>query len=315
MSFRTVFITIFALGAGILAAAGAYLLRGQASKSGEPKMASIVVTAADVPRGASLSSEMLAVRQWPQGYVPEGAITSLAEALDRTAWVPLVKGEPIMENKLTARGAGRGMAALVPRGMRAVTIQTPNISTGVAGFILPGNHVDVLLTMSQAGSQDATGGGSTVALLQNVEILAVDQRIEAPNENRVDPKDLRSVTLLVSPEQASRLELGQNKGTLHLSLRNPEDIDSAAVPPVTLAELRLQQSETGAVVKSSLPGEPQTVKRIRPAIQQIRTIRGSQNGVVHLSRLQEPAPEQVEDASSDGENAHSDPSLVRAEGS
>ena len=69
-----------------------------------------------------------------------------------------------------------------------------------------------------------TGGGSTTTLLQNVEILAVDQKVDGPADNKVDSTNLRSVTLLVTPDQAAKLSLGQSKGTLHLTLRNPETI-------------------------------------------------------------------------------------------
>jgi Flp pilus assembly protein CpaB len=77
--------------------------------------------------------------------------------------------------------------------------------------------------------------------LQGVEILAVDQRVEAPAENKVDPKDLRSVTLLVTPEQGAKLTLAQNQGTLHLALRNPQDDQPASVRPVTLADFKFYQ--------------------------------------------------------------------------
>jgi Flp pilus assembly protein CpaB len=129
----------------------------------------------------------------------------------------LLKDEPVANGKLAPKGSGRGMAALIPLGMRAFTIKTPGIASGVAGFVMRGHKVDVLLTMNDVGANDQTGGGSTTTLLQNVEISAVDQNIDAPAENKMD-KDLRSVTLLVTPQQAKQLDLGQNKGTLRLAL-------------------------------------------------------------------------------------------------
>jgi Flp pilus assembly protein RcpC/CpaB len=112
------------------------------------------------------------------------------------------------------QGSGRA-TSLIPVGMRAFTIAMPSVASGVAGLILPGNRLDVLLT-SQGKS-----GLLTTTLMQNVKILAVDSRIEALAESRVGPK-LTSVTLLVTPEQATKLALGQSTGTLHLSLRGPE---------------------------------------------------------------------------------------------
>jgi pilus assembly protein CpaB len=175
--------------------------------------------------------------------VPDGAITQLKEAVDRVASIPLAKGDPVVEAKLTPKGiSAHGLDALIPEGMRAFTITTSLVS-GVAGFILPGSKVDVLLTISTHATDDPTGGGSTTTLLQNVEILAVDQRVDAPADNKVDPKDLRSVTLLVSPQQAAKLDLGQNKGTLHLSLRHPKDTTPAMTVPATLKAIQFDQEK------------------------------------------------------------------------
>jgi len=204
----------------------------------------VVVAVADLPRGGTITSELVTTRDYPKEMAPEGALARTEEAIDRTVMTPLVKGEPVLDGKLTKKGAGRGLAALVPKGMRAVTIRTPDVASGVGGFVMPGDKVDVLLTVSdQGGSNDETGGGSTTTLLQRVEILAVDQKIDAPAENKVDPKDLRSVTLLVTPRQANLLDLGQSKGTLYLSLRNEDDIDASEVMPVTLADLRIRREK------------------------------------------------------------------------
>src|SRR5262249_24805780 len=141
----------------------------------------------------------------------------------RVVMSTLVKGEPVLDGKLAARGSARGMAALIPKGMRAFTIETPNVSSGVGGVILPGNKVDGLPPVKSPSDDKIVGGPRTNTLLQNVEILAVDQRVEAPSDNKMNTNELRSVTLLVTPDQAAKLTLGQNNGQLHLSLRNPED--------------------------------------------------------------------------------------------
>src|SRR5262249_47271325 len=195
-------------------------LRPSATEGPKVETVSLVVAAVDINRGVSLTADMLKTRNCPKDMVPAGAVTALEDAIDRVTFNPLVKDETLLDSKLAAKGAGRGMAALTQKGMRSVTIQTPNVSSGVAGFILPGNKVDVLLTVSSPGNQDPTGGGVTTRLLQNVEILAVDQRLDAPADNKMDARELRSVTLQVTPDQDAMLALAQSKGTLHLSLRN-----------------------------------------------------------------------------------------------
>jgi len=173
--------------------------------------------------------------------VPAGALTVTVESVvDRAVVVPLVKGEPILEEKLADKAAGRGMAAIVPKGMRAFSIQTIHAAAGVGGFILPGNRVDVLLTTSSSGRDDPTGGGATTTLLQNIEVLAVAQNLDAPKTNAMDPKE-RVVTLLVTPDHAAILDLAMNKGKLHLSLRNPQDEVEADTRPAFFKDLRFRQ--------------------------------------------------------------------------
>jgi pilus assembly protein CpaB len=262
MSPRTITIVVLALVFSGSAAIGVNQLlsrTGEAKEDGVP----VVVAMLDVPRGTMLSSDMVRVVQRPKSSVLVGTIDKPENAVDRAVFTPLIKDEPILESKLAPKGAGVGMSPLIPKGMRAITIRTPSIDTAVAGFILPGNRVDVLLTMNSqmTTEDDPTGGASTTLLLQNVEILAVDQLIDSPAANKVDQNQLRSVTLLVHPEQAMDLELGQNKGTLHLVLRNLED-DADAAPGVasTLNKIRFRADQPNK--KAELAPEPEPEKEI-----------------------------------------------------
>jgi pilus assembly protein CpaB len=166
---------------------------------------------------------------------------------------------------------------------------------------MPGDRVDVLLTMS-SDHNDGTGGGTTTTLLQNVEVMAVDQAVEAPAENKVDLKELRSVTLQVAPEQALILSLGQNKGILHLSLRNPEDSRETKTRPATLAELRFRQEKPwdervkGVIEEFGKAMAKRPIQRTtptprpasRPPRIAIRTIRGIQEGAVTIVKESGP---------------------------
>jgi pilus assembly protein CpaB len=221
----------------------------------------VVVAVEDIPRGASLTARLLKTRDYPRGMQPPGTLTRVEDALDRAVFMPMVKDEPVLDGKLAPKGARRGMAALVPSGLRAFTINTPSVASGVAGFVLPGNKVDVLLTM------EGGRGSTTSTLLQNLEILAVDQRIDAPSDNRVDPNQLRSVTLLVTPDQAARLGLGQNKGALQLSLRNPQDDRFANTSPARLSEFDGSRDDVvkTALAESPKPALPREAEAPRPA--------------------------------------------------
>jgi pilus assembly protein CpaB len=216
----------------------------------------VVVAAVDIPRGASITAGLVKTRDYPKGILPSGTLAKVDDVLDRAVFIPLMKDEPVLDGKLAPKGSKRGMAALVPSGMRAFTIHTPSVASGVAGFVLPGNKVDVLLTM------EGKRGSITMTLLQNLEILAVDQRIDAPVDNRVDPNQLRSVTLLVTPDQAAKLGLAQNKGALHLSLRNHSDDQLASTSPARLAELEGYHEETPVKVIAEAPKPPPPQKTV-----------------------------------------------------
>ncbi len=198
-----------------------------------PVVGPVVVVVVDLPRGASITPEAVKIKEFPRDLVPAGALSKVEDAVNRVIFVPLTKDDWVLESKLAPKGAGRGLSALFPPGMRAYTVKVPDVAQGVAGFILPGNRVDVLLSLGEISGTHETGGGSTITLLQNVEILAVDQKMDAPSDNKVDTKDLRSVTLLVTPQQANLLDLGQNKGMLHLALRNRQDNEAAQTNPAT----------------------------------------------------------------------------------
>ena len=116
----------------------------------------VVVAVIDIARGGMITSDLIKTRDFPKDMVPDGALTKPEDAIDRAVAIPLVKDEPVLDAKLSPKGAGRGLAALVPKGMRAVTIQTPNVASGVAGFVMPGNKVDVLLTVTDSGAATAT---------------------------------------------------------------------------------------------------------------------------------------------------------------
>jgi len=305
---QTVLIVTMALVFGGSAAVGVYAITKQTTGVGRQALVSVVVAAADIPRAGTITADLVKIRSYPKELVPDGAVSRPEDAVDRVALHPLVQNEPVLESRLAPKGSGRGMAALVSMGMRAFTIQTPNVASGVAGFILPGNKVDVLLTMTdQTGEDSETGGGVTTTLLQNVEILAVDQRIEAPAENRFDTNESRSVTLLVDPDQAARLDLGQNRGTLHLSLRGHQDGAQAQARPATLADLRFHQETPwdqrahgvldalGRILArrraetppAATPPAPAPLVRVppSPSPSRVRTLRGSQEGMVLIHPL------------------------------
>jgi pilus assembly protein CpaB len=262
--------------------------------STEVELAPIVVALRSVPRGGVIRADSVRTVDWPKQTIPTGALTRVEDAVDRCVIVPLVGGEPVFDSKLASKDSGSGLASMVPPGMRAFTIEAAHLATGVGGFVLPGDSVDVLLTTRSHSRDDETGGGATTTLLQNVSVLAVAQRLDAPEENRLDPKELKSITLLVTPDQAAKLDLGMSLGTLHLTLRNPEDDAEAKTLPATMAQLRFHQEKPpkpvaalGHLVNGLINGADREEKSQAEETEEcqfaeIRTLRGSQRGFIRV---------------------------------
>jgi pilus assembly protein CpaB len=221
-------------------------------------VARVVVAAIDIPRGSVVTTDQVRIREIPKGQVHPRAITKIDDAVNRAVLTPLIKDEPLLEGKLAPKGSKGSMSWVTKPGMRAFTIQIPSISSGMAGFAMPGDHVDVLLTMT-GDDRDGTGGGSTMTLLENIEVMAVDQTIEAPAANKVDANHLRSVTLQVTPEQSLQLDLGQSRGTLHLSLRHPEDSKDSRTKTATLNELKYRNEPRKVVEATEISPPPPPV--------------------------------------------------------
>jgi pilus assembly protein CpaB len=278
-------IVALALVSGISAAFGVQFLLDNPVSGPERETVPVVVAAVDISRGTTLTEDLVKTRSFPKEVVPSGSAARPEEILGRVASTDLVKDEAVLDGKMAPKGSGRGLAALTREGMRAVTVLTPNVAAGVAGFILPGNRVDVLLTVKGQGFNDPSGGAITTRLLQNVEIIAVDQRLSAPAENKVDSSQLRSVTLLVATKQDALLALAQTMGTLHLALRNSGDQADADTPPVALSDLRILQEKPAEKPKEkAAPARPARPRPIR-----IRILRGTQESVITIHPREEKA--------------------------
>ena len=159
MSIKTLVVMLLAVICGVSAAWSMHRLQrssvGVQSADTEP----IAVAAVEIARGRMITDNDVPIRQWPKGMLPKGALTKIEDVIERSALTSLTAGEPLLDGKLASKGAGRGLAPLIPKGMRAYTVQTSGVASNVAGFVLPGNRVDVLLTL-KGGYRDATGGGS-----------------------------------------------------------------------------------------------------------------------------------------------------------
>jgi pilus assembly protein CpaB len=195
-----------------------FVQNNQPAQSAATPTQSIVVAAVNLQLGAQLKKEDLQVMAFPAGKAPEGTFSQPSELIGRGIIVPIVKNEPILAAKLASKEAGSGLPPIIPEGMRAVSVRVDEV-VGVAGYVLPGNRVDVLAT---ANPTDQRSDMTTKVILSNVQVLTSGTRMEQDQEN-TKPVQVTVVTLLVFPEQAERLALASTEGKIQLALRNPLD--------------------------------------------------------------------------------------------
>lgn len=195
----------------------------------------LVVAAGPVPLGTYLTEQHVKTVAWPAGSLPDGYFARKDEVIGRGVVTDLAANEPILASKLAPEGAGGGLPVVIPEGKRAVSVKVDEV-VGVAGFVLPGTRVDVLVTLDP----ETEGGGdhpaSTRLILQNVQVLASGQKIEKDEEGK--PQTVTVITLLVTPEESEQLTLAATEGQIQMALRNQMDLDSVTTPGVQTTELR-----------------------------------------------------------------------------
>jgi pilus assembly protein CpaB len=206
--------------------ASRWLLKQPGSNSGR-----ILVAATDISLGQRLTPEMFKPADWPADSVPKSAFTDPQKLGGRVLKTNLLMGEPVSEAKLAPAGTLGGLSALITEGKRAITVRVNDV-IGVAGFALPGNYVDIIVSTQKdvPPGADARQQNISKIVLERILVLAVAQEV---NRDETKPKVVNAVTLEVTPEQAEKLDLARSVGTLSLALRNQVDPQSASTEGAT----------------------------------------------------------------------------------
>ncbi len=213
----------------------------------------VVVAAANFDVGEELSHDDVRVVDWPAGAAPDAAIGNVDEVIGRGLIMPVVQNEPILPSKLAPKEAGAGLPPVIPPGYRAVSVRVNEV-IGVAGYVLPGTHVDVVVTLNPTNQQENT---TSKVILTNVQVLAAGTKIDRQTD-KDKPMPVSVVTMLVDPDQAERLTLAASEGKIQLALRNPLDQETPATPGVRPAAL-LGPPPAPPRARGSRPRAPQTV--------------------------------------------------------
>jgi pilus assembly protein CpaB len=221
---RLLTIGVLALAVGFLAAV--YVYKNLQPRNGAAAdSAQVMVAANDLQVGARVEERDIKVIQIPSADLPPGAPRRKADVIGHGVIIPISKGEFILPNRLAGENAGAGLPALIPPGMRAVSVRVNEV-VSVAGFVTPGTRVDVLLT----GSPNGSGELQTTTVLQNVAVLASGHTLERTSTG--EAQNTAVITLEVTPEDAQRLALASTGGGhIQLALRNPLDTKQDDVAP------------------------------------------------------------------------------------
>lgn len=269
-----------------------------ASKNAAPPsvardLTEVVVVKRNLIAGSPLRAEDLSISRISTDVQPELVFRTVAELEGRVVREDITRGQPIVEPMLAPRGTGSGLQALVPNGMRAISLEINEFS-GVAGFLLPGCRVDVVATIpGEAGEMLSR------TVVQNVEVTAIGRRQQTPDDRDGPAK---SVTLLVTPQQAEAIELSAATARPRLVLRGSGDNADAGTTGITVAELkgrpgRTRQDPWAVPVKIVNPVPATQPVNVTPVVQvstprqrNIRVIRGGIESEVVIEMPRTDAP-------------------------
>jgi pilus assembly protein CpaB len=264
------------------------LISSRIAANAGPPSGQVVLASRMLELGTLIRDSDLKVGEW-SGSIPRGAVTKKEDLIGRGVIAAVYEGEPVLESRLAAKGAGAGLAATIPPGMRAVAVRVNEV-VGLAGFVVPGMRVDVLISGNPPNAR-GNQGTLTRTVLQNIEVLSAGQNIQKDAEGK--PVSVQVVNMLVTPEQAEVLSLASNETRIQLVLRNPLDNEPSKTKGTAMAALFSNQPvnmpQIEAPVKHHFrpkvepPPAPEVVKEKAPPPVTVEIIHGSRRAATNFA--------------------------------
>ena len=238
----------------------------------------VAVANTDINLGQRLAPEFVKLVDWPRESLPPGALGDLKSVDGRVTKASVMRGEPILEAKLTPAGTKGGLSAVIAEGKRAITVRVNDV-VGVAGFALPGSFVDIIVNTQKDGKSGPAETEQSISkiVLEKILVLAVAQEV---NRDETKPKVVNAVTLEVSPEEAEKLDLARSVGSLSLVLRNQVE-----ARPVGTAGATKRSLLNEPVVQAAAPATP--VARAIQVVHRIIERKTNTNCVGVISGMQQ----------------------------
>ena len=253
---RTVALLCFSM---ILAAGAVWVANNWLNVKSSPQQigeneVNVVVAAMNIPYGQKLDNQHFKVVRLPEDSAPKDVFSDSAELEGQVSKVDLLEGDIIRKERVSTNLEGVTLASMLELGKRAVTVRVDDV-IGVAGFLLPGNHVDVLASRAAGGQSNRY---VTETILKKIKVLAVDQ---TAGTKKNDPVVVRAVTLELTPKQAEQLVKSREEGRLQLALRNPiEDLEQAVVAQVKPKRKYTPPTSTSVTIIRGMKAENVKVK-------------------------------------------------------
>lgn len=210
----------------------------------KPASQHLVASAVSLEAGTLLAADQLTLVEWPNNLPLDGKFTKTEDVVGRVLLTPIPAKEPVREQLLAAPGAAIGLTAKIPDGMRAVAVVTNEVNN-VSGFLFPGSHVDVLVTFRGEANKDPM----TTTVLQDIQVLSTGERLQPDPSGK--PQNVKVVTLLMTPEDAQKLMLASNSGTIQFVLRNGADQVATDQKPILMRQLQGVPAATPSVTRKT----------------------------------------------------------------
>lgn len=269
---RLLLIGFVALALGTFVSIAVYRTLQAKSPADNRAGTNVVIAADDIPVGAKLQLKDVKIVRLPADDLPPTAYHDTSQIIDRGVIVPIGTGEFILRSKLAPQNAGYGLPALIPPGMRAVSVRVNEV-VSVAGFVQPGTRVDVLWTGTAPGS----GEQQTTTVLENVAVIANGQRLDRSAAG--DASNAPVITLLVSPDDAQKLTLASTQGRIQLALRNPVDTKAEDLAAFKSTALYKNLPAPAPVAHHTRAKPTVAVTPTLPPVYQVEVIRGDKKDV------------------------------------
>jgi len=259
---KSILLLVLALGCGLVASIGITQVMakrdGGAPASG--KTQPILVALDSIPVKHALTAQVLKLEEWPEDKIPEGAVSNIEDVEGRRTRAPIYPGEPILESKLFEKGStDGGIGLIIPKGYRVITVKV-DPESGLGGMILPGDRVDVAVSL-RADHGRGIPEPTTKTFLQDIKVMAVNDQFEIDPSTNEKSISAKTVSLQVTPKQAQDVMVASESGKIRLVMRSPDENEQSDVEESKLSDLLNRTSEPSNRKKESVVEKPESPQK------------------------------------------------------